>query len=283
VYGADFRGDTERHGMPFAQLGSRQLLYTRQGNGQPLLLIQGMAAHHGMWGEPLLSRLADDFDVVAFDYRGIGDSTDVPGQFTTVDLAEDAVAVLDALEWPAAHIVGISLGGMVAQELALRHGERVRTLTLGCTYAGGVGSTLDAPGPIAMFQAMNAGDIEVAIRAAFTANLSPTYTADESHFAPFKTAALAVVVPVPVVLRQAQAAVLHNTSTRLPTLDVPTLVLHGTLDQMLPYRNGQQIAGLVPYARLHTFVDVGHLFWWERTDESAALLREHCLAARSAS
>jgi pimeloyl-ACP methyl ester carboxylesterase len=265
--------------MPLAELGGRTLYYERRGTpgAPPLLLIQGMAGHHGIWGEPLLRRLEQDFDLVAYDHRGVGDSTDVPGPFTTADLAADAAAVLDVIGWHSAHVFGISLGGMVAQELALTSPERVRALVLGCTYAGGAGSTLDAPGPMRMLEAMNTGDAEASVRAAFHANLSPEYTADESRFEPFMTAALSVVVPVELVLRQAQSAFLHNTSDRLPALNAPTLVLHGDADDMVRYSNGVQIAKLVPGARLHTFQGVGHLFWWERPNETADLIRGHCL------
>lgn len=243
-----------------------------------MLLIQGMAGHHGVWGEPLLRGLAQHFDVVAYDHRGIGESTDVPGEFGICDLVDDAVGLLDALGWESAHVFGISMGGMVAQELVLKHPQRVRRLALGCTYAGGEGSALMAPGPLRMFEAMNTGNLELAVRAAYEANFSPAYVADESHYEPFKQASLAVRVPVPTVLRQAQAAFVHNTADRLPSVTAPTLVMHGTADQMLLYSNGVQIAGLIPDARLHTFSDVGHLFWWERPDESLELLRGHFAA-----
>jgi 3-oxoadipate enol-lactonase len=269
--------------MPYAEFPSRRLHYARRGRGAPLLLIQGMAGHHQIWTDRFLDRLAPDFDIVAYDHRGIGESTDVAGQFTIADLAEDALVVLDALDWRSAHVMGISLGGMVAQELALRHPERVSTLALGCTYAGGDGSTLAAPGPIAMFNGMNSGDVDTAMRAAYEANFSPAYTADEAHFDPFKAAALAVRVPVPVVMRQAQAAFVHDTSARLGELQMPTLVLHGTADQMIRPSNGKHLAGLIPEARLHMFPGVGHLFWWERLDATVNLLREHRAAAQSAS
>ena len=266
--------------MPLADIGGRTLYYERRGpqGAPPLLLIQGMAGHHGIWGEPLLSRLERDFDVVAYDHRGVGDSTDVPGAFTTAELATDAIALLDVLGWGSAHVFGISLGGMVAQELALAHPGRVRRLVLGCTYAGGAGSTLDAPGPMRMLEAMNTGDAEASVRAAFHANLSSTYTADDSRFQPFMTAALSVVVPVALVLRQAQSALQHSTSERLPVLGAPTLVVHGNADEMVRYSNGVQIAGLIPGARLHTFDGVGHLFWWERPADTAEVIRQHCLS-----
>jgi 3-oxoadipate enol-lactonase len=259
--------------MPYADLATGRLHYVRRGSGAPLLLIQGMAAHHRMWGEGFLDRLAAECDVVAYDHRGIGDSTDVPGELSVRDLAADARALLDELGWPTAHVLGISLGGMVAQELALDHPDRITTLALGCSYAGGAGSTLEAPGPVAMLQAMNTGDAEASIRAAYHANLSATYTADDAHYAPFKAAALAVRVPVPVVMRQAQAAFAHDTSHRLQELRVPTLVLHGTTDQMIVSSNGELLAKLIPDARLHLFAGVGHLFWWERPDETLVLLR----------
>jgi 3-oxoadipate enol-lactonase len=265
--------------MPTALIGSRKINYVRRGSGQPLLLIQGMAGHHQLWGEPFLSGLVDDFDIVAYDHRGIGDSDDEPGPFTIGDLAEDAALLMDALGWPSAHVLGISMGGMVAQELVLRHPDRVRGLVLGCTYAGGHGSSLDATGPLRMLEAARGGDIDKAIRAGYEVNLSATYTAVEQHYQPFKQVSLAVRVPIPIVLRQAQAAFGHDTSTRLPTVRSSTLVIHGTEDQMLTYSNGVQISGLVPGARLHTMQGVGHLFWWERNDETVDVVREHLLAA----
>ncbi|HEY1739178.1 MAG TPA: alpha/beta hydrolase [Acidimicrobiia bacterium] len=258
--------------MTIARIGDRDLYYERRGAGEPLLLIMGMAGHHNTWGEPFLSMLAESFDVVAFDNRGIGESTDIPGQFTIVELANDAVALLEHLGWETAHVMGISLGGMIAQELVIDAPNMVRTLIIGCSFCGGEGSTLAAPGPMQMFEAMQTGDPEVAVRAGYLANLSPAYTADESHYAPFHDAALSVAVPVDVVLRQAQAAFVHDTSTRLPNVTTPTLVIHGTGDQMLDYSNGAMIASLMPHATLLTFDDVGHLFWWEKTAETVAAI-----------
>ena len=265
--------------MPIAVIGSRTINYVRRGSGAPLLLIQGMAGHHQLWGEPLLSGLEQDFDVVAYDHRGIGESTDDSGPFTIGDLAEDAALLMDDLGWPNAHVLGISMGGMVAQELVLRHPDRVRGLVLGCTYAGGRGSSLDATGPLQMLEAGRGGDIEKAIRTGYLVNLSPAYTAVEENYEPFRQVSLAVRVPMPTIMRQAQAAFGHDTSTRLPTVRSSTLVVHGTEDQMLSYSNGVQISQLVPGARLHTMQGVGHLFWWERSDETIDAVREHLLGA----
>ena len=260
-------------------LADRQISYTRRGGGgAPLLLIMGMAGHQGLWREDFLARLDRDFDVVTYDHRGIGASTDVAGDFTIAELADDAAAVLDAVGWADAHVFGISMGGMIAQELALKNPHRVRRLVLGCTYCGGPDAVLTAPGPIRMLEAMNTGVVEDAIRTSFGVNLSPAWTADDAHWPDFYGIAVAERVPVPVVMRQAQAAFTHDTSARLPSVAAPTLVIAGTADEMLDYANSELIAALVPGATLHPLPDVGHLFWWERPDETADAIRAHLLA-----
>ncbi|HEX4427873.1 MAG TPA: alpha/beta hydrolase, partial [Frankiaceae bacterium] len=132
-------------GVPTAGDAGAELYWERSGAGEPLLLIQGMSGTHLSWGEPFLSRLETDFDCVVFDNRGIGNSGAIDAQFTIADLAADALAVMDAAGLETAHVLGISMGGMTAQELALAHPDRLRTLTLGCTYCGGPGSSLIAP------------------------------------------------------------------------------------------------------------------------------------------
>ena len=258
-----------------ADLDGRRLSYLRRGSGEPLLLIMGMAGHIGLWRDDFLAKLGGAYDVVAYDQRGIGDSTDVPGPFTIAELADDAVALLDSLGWDSAHVFGISMGGMVAQELVLDHPERVRRLVLGCTYCGGPRTNPMAPGPMRMMTAMNSGNLEAAVRAGFEANLSPIWTADEDHWREFHDIALAARVPVPVVLRQAQAAFVHDTSTRLPTITTPTLVMAGTADEMVLYPNNELIASLIPDATMYPLPDVGHLFWWERPDEVVDTITKH--------
>ncbi|MEA2419085.1 MAG: hypothetical protein QOE60_1291, partial [Thermoleophilaceae bacterium] len=120
-----------------------ELHYERRGGGAPLLLIQGMGANATHWGEPFLSALERDFELILYDHRGIGRSAPLQGTDVTVaGLAADALGLLDALGVAAAHVLGISMGGMVAQELVLAHPEKVRRLVLGCTYAGGEGQLL---------------------------------------------------------------------------------------------------------------------------------------------
>ncbi len=266
--------------MPKIQVGDHELHYERGGSGEPLLLIQGMGGTHVSWGEPFLAPLRESFDVTAFDNRGIGLSAPIDGPFTIVEMAEDAAVLMDELGLESAHVVGISMGGMIAQDLALVHPERLRSLTLGCTYCGGPGSRLMPQENLEILAAgMASGDRDKAIRASYEVNLSPAFRADESHYAAFHEMATSVPAAKRTIELQAQAIFGHDTSARLGELATPTLIVHGTDDGVLPYPNAELIASLMPAARLETLEDVGHMFWWEQPDRSAELIREHALAA----
>src|SRR6478752_7609230 len=160
--------------MPLVRSGDIELSYERAGDGPPLLLVMGMSGTKHHWGEPLLEDLRRDFDTIAYDHRDCGDSTKTGAPFTIADLAQDAAGLLVALEVDCAHVMGISMGGMVAQELALAHTGRIRSLTLGCTYCGGEGSRLSSEATMRrLAEGMASGDRERAIRTAWEVNVSP--------------------------------------------------------------------------------------------------------------
>jgi 3-oxoadipate enol-lactonase len=195
-------------------------------------------------------------------------------------MAEDTAALLDALGLESAHLVGISMGGMIAQELALAEPQRLRSLTLGCTYCGGPGSQLMPQESVEKLMAgMASGDRDQAIRAGYEVNLSPAFRADEDAYAAFHEMATTVPAAKQTIELQAQAIFGHDTSARLGEVSNPTLIVHGTVDTVLPFPNGEQIASLMPAARFEVLEDVGHMFWWEQPQRSAELIREHALAA----
>ena len=269
--------------MPLATVQGRELFYLRRGSGEPLLLIQGMSGNTVHWGEPFLAALEGDFELIAYDHRSIGQSGRAEGSFTIGDLADDAGGLLDLLGLESVHVLGISMGGMVAQELALRRPERVRSLVLGCTYPGGEGSRLADEAVIrSLAQPMLAGDREGAVRAGWEANVSARVAADPEEWTRFRAIADQHPAAVPVIMEQMRAVSGHDVSARLSTLAVPTLVIHWTEDQMLPLVNGELIARLIPGARLEVLEGVGHMFWWEQPARSAELLREFCLATARA-
>lgn len=266
--------------MPKVTVRGTELYYERAGSGEPLLLIQGMSGTHVSWGKPFKGALEEGFDVVAFDNRGIGLSERIEEQFTIAELAEDTAALLDELGWESAHVLGISMGGMIAQELALAHPERLRSLTLGCTYCGGSGAQLmPQENAEKLLAGFSSGDREQAIQAGYEVNLSPGFRADEAAFASFHEMATSVPAAREVIQLQLQAILGHDTSGRLGEIATPALILHGTVDGVLPYANGEQISTLMPGARFETLEDVGHMFWWEQPQRSAELVREHTLTA----
>jgi pimeloyl-ACP methyl ester carboxylesterase len=261
--------------MPLANTGAVKLSYERSGSGPPLLLIMGMSGTFSHWSESFLDGLRSSFEVIVYDHRGIGESTTTADPLTIPLLAQDAAGLLAALDVDSAHVLGISMGGMVAQELALAHPERIRTLALGCTYCGGEGSSLAGPDVLGrLAEGMSSGDRVLAIRTAWVLNVSPAF-ADEPAFETFLGIGMRRAVPVPTIMAQMQAIAAHDTSVRLHELAMPTLIVHGTLDQMIPVQNADVIHSHIPGSRLEILDGIGHLFFWELPERSAELVREH--------
>ncbi len=265
--------------MSLIDVGEVELDCQRTGAGPPLLMIMGRSGTYAHWGEPFLDQLRGHFELILYDHRGVGASSRLHGPVTIREMAGDAAGLIAALELDSVHVLGISMGGMVAQELALAAPERIRTLTLGCTYCGGPGSvrTSDAVQQ-RIAEAIASGEVQRMIRASFEANFSSAFAADEEVWARFLEISLRRRVSLEVILAQTQACVEHDTSARLADIALPTQVIHGTVDQVLPVQNGRMIAGLIDGSRLQLLEDVGHLFFWERPERSAELLRAHVAA-----
>lgn len=265
--------------MPLAKVGEIELDYERSGSGPPLLMIMGMSGTKEHWGQPFLQALHSDFETIVFNHRGVGDSSRLQGQFTIAELAADAAGLLDVLGIEHAHVLGISMGGMVAQELALSRPQLPLTLALGCTYCGGEGSAL--MGSEAM-QELSAGvasrDRERAIRAMWGVNVSAGFAVEQEPWERFRAIGMRKGVTLAVVIEQMRAISEHDTSARLPQIATPTLVVHGSEDRMLPVQNAHIIARLIPEARLEIMDGVGHLFFWERPERAAEIVREHIYA-----
>lgn len=267
--------------MPLASAGNIQLSYDRAGDGPPLplLLIMGMSGTKRHWGERVLSELRRDFEVIVYDHRDVGGSTRTGAPFTIADLADDAAGLLAALQLDAAHVMGISMGGMVAQELALGYPERVRALTLGCTYCGGRRGPLTGEGVFQrLYESMSSGDRRRAIRTMWEVNVSAGFAADEREWERFLATGMEHGVAIPVIVEQMTAIAGHDTRARLPGLQTPTLVIHGTVDQMIEVSYGRAVAELTTGSRLEILEGVGHMFFLEQPERTAELVREHAAA-----
>jgi len=262
--------------MAVVGVGEIELDYERSGAGPPLLLIMGMSGTALSWGEPFLDELRRDFDVIAYDHRGVGASSRLEGPTTIRQLGQDAAGLLTALEIERANILGISMGGMIAQELALAEPSLIHTLALGCTYCGGPGSTLIGDEILRRAtEARASGDRELALRTSWEVNVSPAFADDAQAWARFVEIGMRRSVALAVIAEQARAIYEHDTSARLGEIALPTLIMHGTLDQLIPVQNARMIAELIPGSRLEIFDGVGHLFFWEQPQRAAELLRAH--------
>jgi 3-oxoadipate enol-lactonase len=254
-----------------ARHGAVELAYELLGDGPPLLLIQGLGYGGRGWG-PVLDLLAEDFTVAAFDNRGFGASDVPPGPYSVRELAEDARAVLDAAGLDRAHVVGASLGGMVAQELALTHPQRIDRLVLACTTPGGVGAYPMPSQTVSLMLEAPTMPPDVALRKFVENALGDGGSADlVERIVAYRTAN-----PPDLGGWQSQAAAgaVHDALDRIGSIAAPTLIVHGTEDAVVDSRNANLLADRIPGARVELLRGCGHLPFWEEPERFANLIKE---------
>ena len=243
-----------------------KIAWDRRGNGAPLLLIHGLG--YARWGwEPVLPELAEQFDVILFDNRGIGESDAPPGPYTVAEMAADAVQVLDEAGVARAHVVGTSLGGMIAQELALAYPERVDRLVLACTTPGGQKAHPMPQVTVALMAEAATLEPAVAVRRFVENALAPaTVEAHPEIVEQIMAHRLATAQQPAAWAAQASAGATFDAYDRLGGLAAPTLVQHGDEDVVVDPRNADLLVELLPDARLER-VPGGHLFFWEAPEQ----------------
>ncbi|GAC1323831.1 MAG: alpha/beta hydrolase [Thermoleophilaceae bacterium] len=253
--------------MPVARRGAVELHYEITGAGAPVLLIMGLGMNATGWWRTI-PVLAASLRVISFDNRGVGRSSRPAGPYSMRDLVDDAVAVLDAAKVERAHVYGISLGGMIAQELALAHPERVSALVLGATTPGGSRAVPADADTLAFFQRRATMPAEEAVWASVPYNYGPA-TRARAAARIGEDIAMRLRFPIESLPYQAQlaAALSHDAGERLSSIRMPTLVIHGGADRMVPPENGAILADAIPGARLQSWPQAGHLY---PTDEPAA-------------
>ena len=265
--------------MPFVERPGWRIHYKSYGRegAPPLLLVMGLALASDAW-ESLPVVLSERFHVLAIDNRGVGKSTLGSGGFRIRDLADDAAAVLDAARVGPANVFGISMGGMISQQLVIRHPERVRSLVLGATFGSHLRSSKPSP--------TVARDLFlVGILARRGLPMAQLLVSDEFRHA--SGARLARWVggldraERKVARRQALAIALHEAEADLQRLRTPTLVISGDRDRLVPVENSRRLARIIPRARLVELPGAGHAFPFERPIETIRALTEH-FAGRAA-
>jgi pimeloyl-ACP methyl ester carboxylesterase len=242
-----------------------------------LVLIQGMGLDRHGWGR-IPGKLRRRFRLVLVDNRGCGRSDRTAGSFTVADLAGDVVAVLDAAGIGRAHVLGASLGGMVAQELAIRHPDRVDGLVLACTTPGWP-FAYPMPAPSLRLIAATARlPAEAAWRRHMENALSTRTVQDQPVFVERLLERPGAGPANPDTLSaQAAAGARYAGRLRQAGIRARTLVLHGGADTVVDPRNGRLLAGRIPGAQLRIFPELGHLFFWEEPDGFAAAVTSFLL------
>ena len=190
-------------------------------------------------------------------------------------MADDAVALLDALGIEQAHVVGISMGGMIAQEIAITHPQRVNRLVLGCTGLGAPKMVMaDAETNAAMTPDLSLPREEM-IRKTWYALVSDSFVTSGHDFLEGMIAAfIKWPTPLETIMKQVVAIGGFSTVGRAASISAPTLVIHGTLDRLVPPANGDNVHAEIPGSEFRSIPGVGHMFFWEKPNESAAMVTE---------
>lgn len=252
--------------MPKVRVGDIEMHYVEAGAGAPLVLIMGFSGDHTAWGLQIRA-FAERHRVIAFDNRGTG-QTDAPDhRYTIPMMADDTAGLMDALGIDRAHVIGISMGGMIAQELALAYPERVSSLHLGCSLARPDGYMLALN---ASWREMRARLGREAMLRALGLWLFAPATYDERPELVEAVLQNSLANPDPQsltgFLRQSEAVAAHDTLDRLGAVRVPTLVSVGEDDILVPPRFSRELAARIPGAALRIVKGAGHGYFLERAD-----------------
>ncbi|MDQ1397919.1 MAG: hypothetical protein QOG64_3178 [Acidimicrobiaceae bacterium] len=241
-----------------------ELYWEDGGSGQPLLLIQGLGFSSAMWFR-LLPALEERHRVIRYDARGIGRSEVSPGPYSIERMAADAMAVLDAAGEETAHVFGCSLGGIVAQEVAITYPDRVRSLILCCTHPAGSDAVWPDPTVMEMLRSRASLPLEESIRASVDVGYgkqTPPARIEED---------VAKRLEIPNTPEGYQNQLVgglgyQGTKARLPQITAPTLVITGDEDQMVPPANADILAEAIPNARKVVIPGAGHVVFTDAPD-----------------
>ncbi|MDE5414490.1 alpha/beta fold hydrolase [Alkalihalobacterium chitinilyticum] len=262
--------------MPTTNSNGAEIYYEVHGQGEPLLLIMGLSHNSLSWFRTL-PELAKHYKVIIFDNRGCGKSETPTSPYSIELMAEDARAVLDAAEVDSAHVYGISMGGMIAQRLTLLYPERVKSLVLGCTTAGGpnhVQPSMEVSMQMMARANSQATPEEMAWEAARLIYSSSFIETNRDIIAEDIKKRIEIPTSAQGYMLQLQACLGHHTDEELHQIKCPTLVFHGDADVLVPYPNGQNLANKIPNAELITIPGAGHIYTSEAPDLVHNKLRE---------
>jgi 3-oxoadipate enol-lactonase len=263
--------------VPTAEANGQRLYYEVHGDGEPLLCVMGLGADSRAW-IPEIPHWRGDRRVVVFDNRDVGRSSYVEEPYEVTDMAQDALALADHLELETFDLVGMSLGGAIAQELALAAPERVRTLTLVVTY-GGLGPHGEARARL-LGKAVVALSPEERVDFLMMLTFSEAFYGQTEQFSKLRQILIDDPYPQPPEAfgRQIAASGRHEARDRLGQISMPVLVIGAERDQMVPVWKSTEIAELIPGAKLTILEGAPHAVNIERAEELSGLVLDFVAA-----
>jgi 3-oxoadipate enol-lactonase len=243
-----------------ARINGIDIHYRTCGEGEPLLMIMGLSANADWWHPSFLAPLAERFQVVTFDNRGAGRTTQAEGPYSIPLMVEDTLGLMDHLGWQSANVLGASMGGMIAQELALEHPERVRRLILMVTNCGGQEQVLATPEALGLLYLPREGLSDEEAARAILPLLFPQAWMDENPELVEEAVRTNTVAPMAneCFMAQLNAIIAWSDHSRLSGLRHPTLVITGSEDILIPPDNSRILAEAIPDSRLVEFAGGGH-------------------------
>lgn len=260
--------------MPFVQTNGIKLYYELHGNGEPLVLIPGIGYDGWMWHR-MIPGLEDHFQVISIDNRGAGQSDKPAGPYTAQILAADIVGMLDDFGIAKAHILGHSMGGFIAQALAIDYPERVDRLILSATNFGGPRHVPITPEAMAVLTDVS-GDPIARLRRGIVISCAPGFAEANPEFVAYWVN-YRIAHPIDPAGYQAQLAIglgllaeAASFEHRLAGVTAPTLILFGAHDRVVPQANAALLAASLPDARVEILPDAGHFFPFETPDAASA-------------
>ncbi len=261
--------------MPAIPIGTIQMYYESHGKGQPLVLLPDMGNDvTSLWGQ--VPRLSQDFRCIAVDNRGVGRSSKPSSPYTIKLMADDVVHILDHLRIPRAHILGISMGGAIAQEIAINHPDRVGALVLVASWPRPdryLTSLLELFKDVKRSVDPLTFEREVALWSFTRGYFDTSYDELEKR----QRASLDVPYPTPstTFTRQVEACIAHDACDRLGQITAPTLNVVGEQDIFTPVRFSRELTDMIPSARLEVVPGAAHAVHWEKPDEVNELAMNH--------
>ncbi len=253
--------------MPMVNVNDIEMYYEIHGQGEPLVLIMGLRRNAEWWYRQI-PHLSQHFTVLAFDNRGAGRSDKPREEYSIRLFADDTAELMEAVGIRRAHVLGVSMGGYIAQELAINYSEKIRRLILGCTSAGGEGAVRMTPERLVTFTANEGLTPEQILRKDMDIFFSDKFVRENPQkIEEFVEISFRHYQPAFAFFQQFDACQKHDTADRVGRIAAPTLIMTGDDDLLVPPENSHILKELMPSSELILFPRCRHCFFLEAADE----------------